>query len=260
MLLSGAHGDGMADLANVLLDVAKQRGLDDGSDPTIEKEAETLQLEDRVIQVSLMGQPNVGKSTLLNSLVGSDRVICGPTAGLTRDSIPVEWTSGGRKFRLVDTAGLTRLRPIVTSSNQDNDKEGDRNDVDPSQSSSLVKQMSAESAMTSLRFSQVVVLVVEAMGLGKLSSIDLQLCQRCLREGRGLVLAANKSDSATVSARDYEDAVRHQAREVLREFGKIPVVAVSGLKGHGMPRLIQQVTKVHDAWSRRVETWVLNKV
>jgi GTP-binding protein len=132
---------------------------------------------------------------------------------------------------------------------------------DPSQFSYQVSEFALVSALNSLRFAQVVLLVVEG-STGKFSKLDLQLARKCLEEGRGLVIAANKKDLVSangVSNKQYEDGVRKHCDSFMREFGDIPVIAVSGLENSGVNRILSSVLSVHDAYSKRIDTWVLNK-
>lgn len=308
LLISASHGDGLADLATHLIAVAQKRGLDDGGDDHLEKtrqkrgrgsstkqnktvasDTSAIIAPDnpREIQLAIMGRPNVGKSTLLNRIVGDERVITGPVAGLTRDAIAVTWTHRDCPFRLVDTAGLTRLQTderlltsvVVREESQQSLAEGvlrrrknlpknislpgtDVLDVfaDPSQFSAQISEMSLISALNALRFAQVVMIVVEA-DQRAFRHIDLQLARKCLQEGRAVFIAANKVDVAEsegLSLTQYEKQVEENAAEYLRDFGSVPVVACSGLNGRGVNRLLNVAMQVHEAWDKRVDTWVLN--
>eukprot|EP01038_Epipyxis_sp_PR26KG_P004256 gene4256-6035_t len=290
LLISASHGDGMSDIAEALIKIAQKRGYNDGSIDSLShtKEKDGLSDEDKVIQLAVMGRPNVGKSTLINAFIGEERVITGPVAGLTRDSINVEWNYEGRKFRLVDTAGLTRLRTNkeLLQSNYDTkrgkiiDAVGTNHlpsvklpgiqsldpEIDPSQFSSQLSEMSLISALNALRFAQVVLIVVESTQ-GNFSKVDMQLARKCLQEGRGIVIAANKQDlltvgkenGETVSFREYEKSVKKHANEFIRDFGDIPVVACSGLEKHGIKRILKAVLNTYDAWSKRIDTGILNR-
>jgi GTP-binding protein len=321
VLVSATHGDGMADLAQVLLMEARRRGkLEEevSSAPhqlaVVKKKTRMLikemkdmttslvaadqvvrgpiTVEDRVIQLAIMGRPNVGKSTLLNAFIREDRAITGPMPGLTRDAVHAEWQHRERLFRLVDTAGLTRIRTnksrletmqdkekrlstIMDRASSSSSPENDKSikalvklpglafvdpESDPSQYSYQISEFALISALNALRYAQVVLLVVEG-SQGKFSKLDLQLAGKCLEEGRGLVIAANKSDlmvPSGVSSAAYEEGVRSHIAEFLREFGDIPVVVSSGTEGKGIDRILNTVIKVHDAWSRRVSTGDLN--
>ncbi len=345
--ISASHGDGLADLAVHLIKEAESRGCfldgDEERDARDRARMENLggvlhgevegegieggpglpelRIEDRTIQLAFMGRPNVGKSTLMNAIIGDDRVITGPVAGLTRDAIEVEWEYGRRNFRLVDTAGLTRTRtvPALAASKlqkkltKNYDSLGpedsvavDKNsgggaetprtarsligvpsatvaakpsilkrivlpgiqdvhpDVDPSQFSYQISELALINALNALRFAQVVVLVVDTEH-GKFSKTDLQLATRCLNEGRAMVLVANKADLLAsrdedhISAAEYGRSVKEHCDEYLRDFGDIPVVVTSALHSKGLERVLRTVIEVHDAWSKRCPTWVLNR-
>lgn len=221
--ISATHGDGMVDLFHNLYDIAKKRGFDTGestkkakinsrvevniggdglvvssgssSNTGLSKQKTPISVEERVIQLAIMGKPNVGKSTLMNAICREDRVITGPTPGLTRDSVSVEWTFRDRKFRLVDTAGLTRITPHKQRLTADDKKNVTRiesmlkdtvvlpgiqrmdPESDPSQFSCQVSEFSLVSALNALRFSQVVILMIQG-DQGKFSKIDLQLAEK----------------------------------------------------------------------------------
>jgi len=317
--ISATHGDGMTDLFQALYGIAQKRGFETGDDSEgsgkrhkrkkaawtesaaratsedgkgLELSAATdgrlnragyaapITLQERVIQMAIMGKPNVGKSTLLNAICREERVIVGPTAGLTRDSIAVEWAFRGRRFRLVDTAGLTRILPHKQRLSADDKKNVSRieamlkdtvalpgvrglsRDADPSQFSCQVSEAALVSALHSLRFSQVVLLVIEG-DQGKFSKIDLQLAEKCKREGRAMVIVANKADVVAekggVSATDYAKGVRKHTDHYMKEFGHIPIVTTCALRSQGIGRLLTTVIRTHDAWSARISTWVLNR-
>lgn len=294
VLISATHGDGLADLAQVLHDTVQTRGIFLEEAEVVEPKEGEILLEERVIQLAIMGRPNVGKSTMLNAFVGEQRVITGPTAGLTRDSISVEWGFAGRNFKLVDTAGLSRVRTdqrllqgeadrrkhalfsslgIDVAFGKSVPKSGVSvtlpgiqvmdPETDPSQFSTKISELALISALNALKYAQVVLLVVEG-GQGQFSKVDLQLACKCLAEGRGLVIAANKADimsSTDVSIQQYEDGVRKHCESFMREFGHVPVVACSATDPTrtGLDRLLHTVIRTHDGWSRRISTWILNR-
>ena len=318
--LSAIHGDGLADLASLLLQEARQRGRKEEEDESVgtcrARRARALAIDsgglakhlklshnampvdERIIQLALMGRPNVGKSTMLNAIVGNERSIAGTMAGLTRDSVHVEWDFADRRFRLVDTAGLTRTRPVKALMDvlQENKRvarqellglaatgrskntggaggsaapplkvpvslpgiQGLNPEEDPSQFSYQVSELALLSALNALRYAQVVCLVIES-SQQRFSKIDLQIARVCLQEGRGLVILANKRDLLGNQSGSLEDEVKKHCEQYLPEFGDIPVVATSGLQGQGLRKALHEVIRTHDAWSRRIDTWVLNK-
>lgn len=295
LLISASHGDGMAELARHLLEIAQERKLDTLLDAEERFESAPKTIEEKTIQLAIMGKPNVGKSTLLNAIVGNERVITGPTPGLTRDAIHVDWTFKGRTFKLVDTAGLTRITPVtkINSSESSQLLQEDKRNMqriqnnsepklhetklskqidlpgisetdpvdDPSQYSYQISELALTDALNSLRFAQVVLLVIEGKH-GKFNKIDLQIAQKCLVEGRSLVVCANKRDivmSAGVTAKLYEEGVVLHCRQYLKEFGEVRVVSCSATEADGIDGVLQAVLETHDSWSRRISTWVLNR-
>lgn len=312
ILISAAQGDGMTDIASKIMEYAEKHGYDDNGrlivksamkaagDFTAPSSAEdkhfalseaelTPAIEESpneppdIIQLAVMGRPNVGKSTLINAVIGEERVITGPLPGLTRDAITVEWEYEERKFKLVDTAGLTRIttnRSLLEGIKEKKllpiqDIIGKvaadfpsplpglkmvNTEEDPSQYSSQISEFALVSALNALRFAQVVMLVVEG-GTGKFMKIDLQLARKCLQEGRALFIVANKFDlvkNKGLTIADYESQVKAHADEYLREFGDIPVCVTTGSEGAGLKHLLRTAIRVYDSWDRRIETWVLN--
>eukprot|EP01041_Mallomonas_annulata_P001077 gene1077-2106_t len=324
--VSAAHGDGMADLFQVLNEVAESYGIvvsgknsrprssssrrgsgvgtiteedavkeygngqllvleGDGSQMTSSDSSSNsssissrpvpiVRLEDMVIQLAFMGRPNVGKSTLINAILGDERVIVGPTPGLTRDAVQVEWSFYGRRMRLVDTAGLTHISPDrrLLCGDKDRVKQTEQSEpralpgtqdmdkqLDPSQFSHRISEMSLVSALNALRFAQVVVLIVEA-SQGKFSKVDLQLARKCMIEGRAVVVVGNKSDLLPpgLSTKKYQEGIKEHCKRYLPELGEIPVVCCVALRNEGINSLLYTVIKAHDAWSQRIDTWVLN--
>lgn len=285
VLISASHGDGMADLAQLLIVAAKSRGLDinmsDGKQNINMKEK--IPTEDKTIQLAIMGKPNVGKSTLVNAILGEERVIVGPTPGLTRDAIHVEWTLNDRRFRLVDTAGLYRITAPKKTMNSTAEKKFNQvlesvgrlqrsgrplpgtefldPEQDPSQFSEEVSERAMHSALNALRFAQVVLLVVEG-SQGRFSHLDMQLARKCLDESRALVIVANKCDAVSaggVTRRQYAQAVKEHCAAFMKEFGEVPVVACSALQQTGVDAVLAEAVRAHDNWSRRIDTWVLNR-
>jgi len=310
IFISASHGEGMAEISHKLMSCAQERGL-----RLNDERPHSPPLHDRVdppIQVAIMGRPNVGKSSLLNSILKDSRVISGPMTNLTRDAIMVEWFAMNRHFKLVDTAGLTRIssQNLRLSANADSrkmrliDSYGKikrkvpglglvNSDEDPSQSSKVISDLSIHSALNALRYSQVVVLTIEGKQ-GNFTGIDLKLANKCQKEGRAMVVCANKRDLVGlggVSARQYELGVRAHCDAYLRDFGEIPIVSTTATSAsaddahgncsnhisamqkyfrnsslsydsvhqpEGIDRLIRAIVRTHDAWSKRIDTSALN--
>lgn len=277
LLISASHGDGISDLASALIAKAKLLGF---CDEIVETNHTKITVEERVIQLAVMGRPNTGKSSFINAIVGEDRLIVTPVSGTTRDAIHVEWTYCDRKFQLVDTAGLIKIKPdatLIKSSTEakrrkviENTGRYDKTlpgvgqmspEDDPSQFSSQVSELAIASALNALRFAQVVLLMIEG-DQGNFSKIDLQIARKCLVEGRSLVVGANKSDlvkARGISCKAYEEGVKKHCEALMREMGEVKVVAFSALTKEGIERALDAVISTHDAWSKRLSTWVLNK-
>ena len=235
--VSAEHGEGMVELLDALLPFAPPL-------PTPEVEAEideeAAQAEDEALQalrpltLAVVGRPNVGKSTLINRVLGEDRLLTGPEAGLTRDAITVEWQHKGRTLKLVDTAGLRKRAQISAS----------------------LEKLSVSNTIEAIRMAEVVVLVMDADQI--LDKQDLTIARLVIDEGRALVMAINKWDSV-------EDPQASLARLSDRLETSLPqargltTVTLSALTGKGVDRLLDAVVKVHGLWNRRISTSKLNR-
>jgi GTP-binding protein len=220
--ISAEHGEGLAELMSEIADRL----------PEVADETES---GDQPLKLAIIGRPNVGKSTLLNRLVGEERMVTGPEPGLTRDAVSVLLTDGqGRRIELVDTAGLRR-----------------RARVEPG-----LEQMSVGAAIGALRLAEVVVLTVDTVA--GLQDQDLQIAQLIEREGRVCVIALSKWDAvADRAAARREVAERLEAS--LAQMRGVPVVALSGLTGEGVERLLPAVWRAYEVWNTRVGTAELNR-
>ena len=185
------------------------------------------------IQVAFVGRPNVGKSTLVNALLGDERMLTGPEAGMTRDAITTEWTWKGQKFNLVDTAGLRRQAKVVNS----------------------LEKMSVESTKYAANMAQVVVLVLDADAV--LDKQDLTIARNVLDEGRALIIAVNKWDIA--KRKETLDKLNYKLETSLTQASGVPTVTISALKKEGLDKLMSALLKVYNRWNMRVPTAPLNK-
>ncbi len=222
--VSAEHGEGMGELHQALAPFAGGQ---------IPPEEETGQ-EQRPLQLAIVGRPNVGKSTLANRLLGEERLLTGPEAGITRDAIPISWTFQGRAIRLVDTAGLRRKSKV-----------GEK-----------LEGLSASAALRAIRFAQVVVLVVD--GEAGMDKQDLSIARLVADEGRGLILAINKWDLV----KDRQAALRRLRDRLgtsLAQARGVPLLTISALTGGGVDKLLPKVLAVFEIWSRRVTTGELNR-
>ncbi len=179
------------------------------------------------LQLAIIGRPNVGKSTLINRLIGEDRLLTGPEAGITRDSIAVEWEYKGRPIRLFDTAGIRRRAKVAAK----------------------LEKLSVADALRAVRFAHVVALVVEADA--PLEKQDLTLARMVVEEGRALVIAVNKWDVCE----DRQAAVRKirdRLERSLPQIKGVPQVTLSALEGQNLDRLLEAVFAAYRVWNRRL--------
>ena len=187
----------------------------------------------RSIQLAFVGRPNVGKSTLVNALLDDERMLTGPEAGMTRDAITTSWQWKGRKFNLVDTAGLRRQSKVKNS----------------------LEKMSVESTKYAADMAQVVVLVLDADAV--LEKQDLTIARRVIDEGRALVIAVNKWDIA--NRKEALEQLNYKLMTSLTQVAGVPTVTISALKKEGLDKLMSAVLKVYDRWNIRIPTAPLNK-
>jgi len=227
--VSAEHGEGLGQLYDALRALLPER--DDADDEGEETEDDSAT---RPIRVAIVGRPNAGKSTLVNHLLGEERLLTSPEAGTTRDSIAVEIEWKGRGFRIFDTAGLRRRARIEEK----------------------LEKLSVADALRAVRFAEVVVLMMDAQN--RFEEQDLRIADLIEREGRSLVIAVNKWDLVE-SKGGQISALRRDADHWLPQVTGVPVVAVSGLMGEGIDRLMQAIVDAYAVWNRRVATSALNR-
>ncbi len=228
--ISAEHGEGLGELYDALRILLPKRADEDDED---EDEAED-DFATRPIRVAIVGRPNAGKSTLINHLLGEERLLTSPEAGTTRDSIAVEIAWKGRTFRVFDTAGLRR-----------------RSRIDEK-----LEKLSVADALRAVRFAEVVVLVMDSQN--RFEEQDLRIADLIEREGRALVIAINKWDLVEGKPGQIS-ALRRDADHLLPQVTGVPVVAVSGLMGEGIDRLMQAIVEAYAVWNKRVATAGLNR-
>ncbi len=251
--LSAEHGEGMGELYDALAQYVKpeDQTVDDGVPETDEErdhdegegegegdgdgeEEDQDGDDDGLLQLAVVGRPNVGKSTLINRLVGEDRLVTGPEAGITRDAIAISWTFQGRTLRLIDTAGLRRKAKVTER----------------------LEGLSSTDTLRAIKYAQVVVLVLDGtLGLEKQ---DLTIARNVVDEGRALILAINKWDIV----KDRSECLRQlkdRLETSLPQVKGIRMVTCSALTGKGLERLLPTVLGVYDTWNRRVSTGPLNR-
>jgi GTP-binding protein len=231
--ISAEHGEGLSDLYDalrVLMPEPVEVSEEFDDDDIIEPE----DLSTRPIRVAIVGRPNAGKSTLINHLLGEERLLTSAEAGTTRDSISVEITWQGRDFRVFDTAGLRRRSRIEEK----------------------LEKLSVADALRAVRFAEVVVLMMDAQN--KFEEQDLRIADLIEREGRALVIAVNKWDLMGKQS-SLIAALRTDADHLLPQVKGMPIVAVSGLMGEGIDRLMSSIEEAYAVWNRRVPTASLNR-
>ncbi len=219
--VSAEHGDGLADLMGHIADQLP---------PADAAEAEA----ERPLKLAIVGRPNAGKSTLLNRLLGEERMITGPEPGLTRDAVAVAISDAEGPIELVDTAGLRKRARVEQA----------------------LEKMSVSASIEALKMAEVVVLAVDAT-LG-LEDQDLQLARLVEREGRACVIALNKWDAAADRGKARK-AVSDRLETSLAQMKGIEVVPLSALTGQGVDKLLPAVRRAHAVWNRRVATGALNR-
>ena len=232
LALSAEHGEGMGELHGVLAPHVERAASAAGA---LEGEAADDPLaENRPMQIAVIGRPNVGKSTLVNRLLGDERLLTGPEAGITRDAISVELEWRGRPFRVFDTAGLRKKARVQER----------------------VEKLSTGDALRAVRFAEVVILLLDAEQA--FETQDLRIADLAEREGRAVVVAINKWDAVDDKQATLR-ALRERFERLLPQLRGAPVVPVSALTGQGLDRLGAAVIETHRIWNRRVSTGELNR-
>jgi len=222
--ISAEHGEGVADLFEALRPHVEHEHFESDHEPDAE----------HPLKIAVVGRPNAGKSTLVNRMIGEDRMITGPEAGITRDSISLDWQWDGRPVRLVDTAGLRK-----------------RSKVDDK-----LEKLSAADTRRAIDYAEVVVLLLDATR--GLESQDLRIAAQTIEEGRALIIALNKWD-AIENASSLFNGVKAALSEGLSQLRDVPLLTVSAKTGKGIDTVLQVAFDLRDAWSKRVPTGELNR-
>jgi GTPase len=220
--LSAEHGEGLVELYDALRPIVDEAALDG-----IDAEGATE------LQLAIVGRPNTGKSTLVNHLLGEERLLTGPEAGITRDSIAIDWEYDGRPLKLIDTAGLRRRARI-------DDK---------------VERLSAFDTARAIQYAQVVVLMLDAQTM--LERQDLTIARQVIEEGRALIIAVNKWDLVK-NEKVAMQALNDRLETSLTQVRGIPIATLSALQGSGIKGLMKAVFKTYEIWNRRISTAKLN--
>ena len=222
--ISAEHGEGVADLFEAIRPHVEHEHF----------ESEDEEEGDHPLKLAIVGRPNAGKSTLVNKMIGEERMITGPEAGITRDSISIGWEWEGRPVQLVDTAGLRKRAKVE-------DK---------------LERLSAADTKRALDYAEVVVLLLDATR--GLESQDLRIASQVIEEGRALIIAVNKWDIAE-NASSLFNGIKAALDEGLSQLRDEPVLTVSAKTGKGIDVILKVAFELRDAWSKRVPTGELNR-
>jgi GTP-binding protein len=244
--ISAEHNIGMAELTDALAPLAPQAVIAEeedeedgdeefGEDEEIEGEAPVAHYLDRPLRLALVGRPNVGKSSLFNQLLGEERSLVGPEAGLTRDAITAPWKAGDRDVLLHDTAGLRKKARVAGE---------------------ILEEMSVASTLDAIRFADCVIVMIDATA--PFEKQELAIADLIAREGRAIVFAVNKWDLLENKAGAIS-RMREKLDRLLPQVAGAPLIATSARTGEGLERLEAAVAEADKAWNTRVPTGVLNR-
>lgn len=247
--ISAEHGEGLGDLYAIVADAVEQVQAEeaDAADPympevnvDVSQEVEEAGDEElrwnpnRYLNVAIVGRPNAGKSTLINRLVGEERLLTGPEAGITRDSILVPWEWEGRIINLVDTAGIRRRARVQQK----------------------LEKLAVSDSLRSIQYAEIVVLMLDATM--PFEKQDLQLADLVEREGRALVIAVNKWDLVENKSKTLAE-LKEKCTRLLPQLRGVPMVPLSGLKGTNISRLMDAIFAIERVWNARISTARLNR-
>jgi GTP-binding protein len=240
--ISAEHNLGMAELVDAIAPLAPKAALpeedeeeDFEDDEEMEGEAPVVAYLDRPLRLALVGRPNVGKSSLFNQLLGEERSLVGPEAGLTRDAITAPWKAGDRDVLLHDTAGLRKKARVAGET---------------------LEEMSVASTLEAIRFADCVIVMIDATA--PFEKQDLTIADLIAREGRAIVFAANKWDLLENKAGAIS-RLREKLDRLLPQVAGAPLVATSARTGEGIERLEAAIFEADRAWNTRIPTSPLNR-
>ncbi|MEQ1492038.1 MAG: ribosome biogenesis GTPase Der, partial [Terricaulis sp.] len=213
--LSAEHGEGMSELYAAI--VAHEKSVDADAAAKV-----------RPINIAIIGRPNAGKSTLVNALIGEDRLLVGPEAGITRDSISIDWEWRGKKYKLVDTAGMRKKAKVQAK----------------------LERMSVGDSLHALKFADICILVMDANEA--FEKQDLTIADLVVREGRALIYVLAKWDQAQEPSARFKE-LRERCEDALPQTKGAPIVRVSAQAGRGLDKVMEAVVEVYGDWTARVK-------
>ena len=221
--ISAAHGEGLSDLYDALAPFAKE-------------EAEEAPVEDinTIMQIAIVGRPNVGKSTLVNKLLGEDRVLTGPEAGITRDAIAVDFEFEGRAIKLVDTAGMRRKSNVTVK----------------------VEKLAVADSLRAIQYAHVVILVIDAQA--PMEKQENNIASLVEQEGRAMIVAINKWDTVKDKPA-YLKAINEILEKTLPQLKGVEVVPISAETGFQVSKMLKTCFKVYELWNKQIGTGALNR-
>jgi GTPase len=240
--VSAEHGEGMGELMSMLRPLSEEfakRAEDNAPETDIELDEDGEPIEprsgiDKPMQIAVIGRPNAGKSTLINKIIGEDRLLTGPEAGITRDSISVQTEWDGTWMRIFDTAGMRKKAKVQEK----------------------LEKLSVSDGLRAVKFAEVVVVLLDAEI--PFEQQDLRIADLAEREGRAVVVAVNKWDVEPEKQQKLRD-LKESFDRLLPQLRGAPLVTVSAKTGRGIDRLHDAIVKAHDVWNRRVSTAQLNR-